>query len=121
MKTKAELVEALARAMCTYQDQAPDRVLESMDRHRQPVIMWTHWKGEADAALSALRQWLADEGLVCVPLDFIAGPNAWLASWAQHVGNCKGGYKCECGLVAARHDLARAMIAAAPDALETKP
>jgi hypothetical protein len=76
---------------------------------------------DADAALSALRQWLADEGLVCVPLDFIAGPNAWLASWAQHVGNCKGGYKCECGLVAARHDLARAMIAAAPDALETKP
>ena len=73
--------------------------------------------GEADAALSVLRQWLADEGLVCVPLDFIAGPNAWLASWAQHVGNCKGGYKCECGLVAARHDLARAMISAAPDAL----
>jgi diketogulonate reductase-like aldo/keto reductase len=53
--------------MCTYQDQDPDRVLESMDKHRQPVIMWTHWKGEADAALSALRQWLADEGLVVVP------------------------------------------------------
>jgi hypothetical protein len=70
-----------------------------------------------DDAIDALRQWLADQGLVCVPLDFIAGPNAWLASWAQHVGNCKGGYKCECGLVAARHDLARAMIAAAPDAL----
>jgi hypothetical protein len=81
---------------------------------------------QADAAILALRQWLADEGLVCVPLDFIAGPNAWLASWAQHVGNCKGGYKCECGLVAARHDLARAMVSAAmvsaaPDVLETKP
>jgi hypothetical protein len=74
-----------------------------------------------DDAIDTFRQWLADEGLVCVPLDFIAGPNAWLASWAQHVGNCKGGYKCECGLVAARHDLARAMISAAPDALETKP
>jgi hypothetical protein len=65
--TKAELVEAMARAMCTYQDQDPDRVLESMDKNRQPVIMWTHWKGEADAALSVLRQWLADERLVVVP------------------------------------------------------
>jgi hypothetical protein len=78
------------------------------------------------AAILALRQWMDAEGLVCVPLDFIAGPNAWLANWAQHVGNCKGGYKCECGLVAARHDLARAMVfaamvSAAPDVLETKP
>jgi len=55
MKTKAELVEAMARAMCTYQDQDPDRELESTDRHGRPVIMWTHWRGEATAALIALE------------------------------------------------------------------
>lgn len=55
MTLREKMVEVMARAMCTYQDQDPDRVLESMDRHRQPVIMWTHWKGEATAALIALE------------------------------------------------------------------
>jgi hypothetical protein len=53
--TREELIEAIARAMCVYQDRDPDRVLESMDKDRKPVIMWTHWKGEATAALAALE------------------------------------------------------------------
>jgi hypothetical protein len=106
VKTKAELVEAMARAMCTYQDQDPDRVLESMDKHRQPVIMWTHWKGEADAALSVLRQWLADEGLVIVPAE--PTPRMFAAN-----------SKCTSQELWAGIGWA-AMIAAAPDALDTK-
>jgi hypothetical protein len=110
--TKAELVEAMARAMCTYQDQDPDRVLESMDKNRQPVIMWTHWKGEADAALSVLRQWLADEGLAVVPREATApmadvGAEARWQSAVRDANNVR--------------EIYRAMIAAAPDALETKP
>lgn len=41
--------------------------------------------------------------------EAIAGPNAWLDSWAQHVGNCQGGYVCTCGLVAARSELSAAL------------
>jgi hypothetical protein len=100
----------MARAMCTYQDQDPDRVLESMDRHRQPVIMWTHWKGEADAALSALRQWLADNWLVVVPRD--ATPTM------SHAGES---YMETMDDDAYAQDVWHNMIAAAPDVLETKP
>ncbi len=112
MTTREELVEAMARAMCVYQDQDPDRVLESMDKHRRPVIMWTHWKGEADAALSVVCEWLAYEGLVVVPKlpsedQFRAGSTFRFAAETH-------GYKDTAGIY-------EAMIAAAPDALETKP
>jgi hypothetical protein len=49
----------------------------------------------------------ADAGL----LEAIAGPNAWLDSWAQHVGNCQGGYVCTCGLTLARSELSAAIAA----------
>jgi hypothetical protein len=41
--------------------------------------------------------------------EAIAGPAAWLDSWAQHVGNCQGGYICTCGLVRARSELSAAL------------
>ena len=44
--------------------------------------------------------------------EAIAGPAAWLDSWAQHVGNCQGGYVCTCGLVRARSELSAAIAAA---------
>jgi hypothetical protein len=44
--------------------------------------------------------------------EAIAGPNAWLDSWAQHVGNCQGGYVCTCGLTRARSELSAAIAAA---------
>ena len=47
--------------------------------------------------------------------EAIAGPAAWLDSWAQHVGNCQGGYICTCGLVRARSELSAAL------AQETQP
>ena len=103
MTTKAELVEAMARAMCVYQDQDPDRVLESMDRHRRPVIMWTHWKGEADAALAAFRQWLANEGLAIVPKKATGAMFSAALQRDDH-GDLY-------------HGIYNAMIAAAPDAL----
>lgn len=63
----------------------------------------------ADAALTALEA----AGVRLVPVeeleDLLAGPAAWLDSWAQHVGNCKGGYVCTCGLTLARTE-ARAAL-----------
>ena len=47
-------VEAMARAMCVYQDHDPDRELESVGKDGRPVVIWMHWKGEARAALRAL-------------------------------------------------------------------
>lgn len=34
---------------------------------------------------------------------------SWLERWAAHVGNCEGGDRCTCGLVAIRHELAVAL------------
>jgi hypothetical protein len=45
-------------------------------------------------------------------LEAIAGPEAWLDGWAQHVGNCQGGYVCTCGLTRARSELSAAIAAA---------
>jgi hypothetical protein len=66
----------------------------------------------ADAAILALRQWLADEGLVVVPKSpsedqFRAGSAFRLAVERHGRKETEGIYE--------------AMIAAAPDALETKP
>jgi hypothetical protein len=41
--------------------------------------------------------------------EAFSGPSAWLDSWAQHVGNCKGGYVCTCGLTLARTEAAAAL------------
>lgn len=41
--------------------------------------------------------------------EAIAGPEAWLDSWAKHVGNCQGGYVCTCGLTLARTELSAAL------------
>lgn len=41
--------------------------------------------------------------------EAFSGPAAWLDSWAQHVGNCKGGYVCTCGLTLARTEAAAAL------------
>lgn len=38
--------------------------------------------------------------------EAFSGPAAWLDSWAQHVGNCKGGCVCTCGLTLARTEAA---------------
>jgi hypothetical protein len=43
--------------------------------------------------------------------ELIAGPVAWLDSWAKHVSNCKGGYICTCGLVLARQEALGALEA----------
>jgi hypothetical protein len=46
--------------------------------------------------------------------EAIAGPEAWLDSWAQHVGNCQGGYVCTCGLTLARTELSAALAQVSP-------
>jgi hypothetical protein len=99
-------MEAMARAMCVYQGQDPDRVLESLDRRGRHVIMWTHWKGEADAAILALREWLEAEGLVVVPRE----ATGWMLAHGEN-DNIAGCHMDE---------IWRSMIAAAPDALRAE-
>jgi hypothetical protein len=46
--------------------------------------------------------------------EAIAGPEAWLDSWAKHVGNCQGGYVCTCGLTLAQSELSAALAQVTP-------
>jgi hypothetical protein len=66
------------------------------------------------AAVNALPELLAEvERLE----EAFSGPAAWLDRWAQHVGNCKGGDVCTCGLTFVRTEAAAAlnqMIALSP-------
>lgn len=39
----------------------------------------------------------------------LRGVEAWLDRWATHVGRCRGGYACTCGLERARHDVRAAL------------
>jgi len=41
--------------------------------------------------------------------EAIAGPAAWLNRWAAHVGNCKGGTECTCGLWLAQFEMEKAL------------
>jgi hypothetical protein len=63
--------------------------------------------GEADAALSVLRQWLADQGLAIVPKKATGAMFSAALQRDDH-GDLY-------------HGIYTAMISAAPDALETKP
>jgi hypothetical protein len=61
------LREMLARAICRNPDMSADDLVRTPNG--QSVPYWTEFVGDADAALAALRQWLADEGLVIVPAE----------------------------------------------------
>jgi hypothetical protein len=41
--------------------------------------------------------------------DSGASALSWLERWAVHVGNCRGGDSCTCGLVAIRHELSTSL------------
>lgn len=36
--------------------------------------------------------------------------NSWLSRWAEHVGKCKGGNMCECGLTAIKYETSSAAL-----------
>ena len=106
MKTKAELVEAMARAICAAQGLDWANQFSIYSSNGDPLAHEAYMH-DADAALSALRQWLADEGLAIVP---------------READQDMTGAVLEPG--ALRWEVMKtyaAMIAAAPDALETKP
>jgi hypothetical protein len=70
------------------------------------------YMADADAAILALRQWLADEGLVVVPREATA-------SMCTHASLVEVD---DIELTPSEYRAAwQAMISAAPDALETKP
>ena len=58
------------------------------------------------AAVNALPELLAENARL---REAFSGPAAWLDRWAQHVGNCKGGHVCTCGLTLARTEARTAL------------
>jgi hypothetical protein len=40
--------------------------------------------------------------------EVLASAEAWLTRWASHVGGCRGGGFCTCGLTAIRFEVASA-------------
>lgn len=78
-----------------------------------------------DAILAALQaapeQWVSNGGdgdhadLVLAPAELdrvrgaLSGPAAWLERWASHVGSCKGGDQCMCGLTLAQTEARQAL------------
>jgi hypothetical protein len=71
-----------------------------------PQYAWQHYAQDADAALSVLRQWLADEGLAIVPKKATGAMFSAALQRDDH-GDLY-------------HGIYTAMISAAPDALDTK-
>jgi hypothetical protein len=86
-----------------------EALIASYEKRDGHSLKHTHPE-HADAALSALRQWLADNWLVVVPRD--ATPTM------SHAGES---YMETMDDDAYAQDVWHNMIAAAPDALETKP
>ena len=50
-----------------------------------------------------------DEPERIIPIDALKAADAWLERWAVHVGNCRGGELCECGLTRIRYEIALAI------------
>jgi hypothetical protein len=44
------------------------------------------------------------------PIQALKSANAWLERWAVHVGNCRGGLACTCGLTLVRYEAERALL-----------
>lgn len=55
-----------------------------------------------------------------IAFDALKASQSWLERWAEHVGNCRGGVHCTCGLTAIRFDVAEAIHSAART-IEAKP
>jgi hypothetical protein len=83
-----------------------EALIASYEKRDGHSLKHTHPE-HADAALSALRQWLADKGLVVVPREATGAMFSAALQRDDH-GDLY-------------HGIYTAMISAAPDALETKP
>jgi len=106
--TKAELVEAMARAMCAAQGLDWKDQFSIYSSNGDPLAHEAYMH-DADAALSALRQWLAYEGLAIVPRE--ATPHMCTHASLVEVDDIE--------LTPSEYRAAwRAMIAAAPDTLK---
>jgi hypothetical protein len=67
-----------------------------------------HWRTSSERLGSALMQlWSARD----LAREKLQGPKAWLDLWADHIGNCRGGQVCTCGLTLARAEIVDAAAA----------
>jgi len=88
------------------------------ETQRDAILAWRKRGAELDAAREELDKEQVSHLKTRAKLtgireasELIAGPVAWLDSWAKHVSNCKGGYSCTCGLVLARQEALGALEA----------
>ena len=107
MKTREELVEAMARAICAAQGLDWKDQFGIYSSNGDPLAHEAYMH-DADAALSAFRAWLAYEGLVVVPK--LPSEDQFRAGSAFRFAVETHGYKDTAGIY-------EAMIAAAPDVL----
>ena len=109
------LVEKMARAICAAQGLDWKDQFSIYSSNGDPLAHEAYMH-DADAALSALRQWLADEWLVVVPGEAtIAMTHAvWTTDLPRP--DMHGDYS-DLDVQMAARDIWRSMIAAAPDAL----
>ena len=73
------------------------------------LTAWNKISNDILEAATLLRALDEAQAKVKRQREAFSGPAAWLDSWAQHVGNCKGGYVCTCGLTLARTEAAAAL------------
>lgn len=109
----AKLRERLARALASSQardDEGEYERLADLIGFSGENKLWTALGAAVDAILTELEA----AGYAVVPIDSIAGPEAWLDRWAEHVGSCDGGDACTCGLTRARYDMVEAILKARP-------
>jgi hypothetical protein len=99
-KALALACECAGRKMHHYALMGDDLPLRwSIEAHADTIMQYEALQAERDAQAAEIARLR----------EAIAGPAAWLDSWAQHVGNCQGGYVCTCGLVRARSELSAAL------------
>jgi hypothetical protein len=78
--------------------EAADRIEELKGQLKTVLDRETSILRYYDAKLDAAEAKLAKA------VETASGPSAWLDDWAIHVGRCRGGARCSCGLSLAQHE-----------------
>ena len=79
---------------------------------RYTIVQLAHTKGTsqpvAEAMLLMQRKIMALEAERDAAIEVCKTAAAWLGSWGQHYGSCRGGNVCTCGLTRNQYELAAA-------------
>lgn len=74
---------------------------------------WRIRAEQAESRVAVLEAMVAElDGALAKARDALLTADSWLERWAQHVGNCRGGDRCECGLTLVRWEVSHAQLEA---------